>query len=115
VKINDSSLWPDELGDLRFETQEGSDGDFQVLSSDGAKLALLVHHEEGWLPGYAEYPLSVGVGWELVLPGRGPEVLDRRLLLGATDRQAPTLNADVIAWATLTILTQMAGRIPGRG
>jgi hypothetical protein len=59
--------------------------------------------------------VAVADGWELVLAGNDIEVLVRQLLVKPAGQESRTLTDDVIAWAALTILSRMAGRVPGQG
>ena len=113
MKINDPSLWPDELGDLHFDfpTDDSDGGDVLVLNERGLMLGLLFWREDA--PEGVELPISGG--WELVMEGDDDEPLSRQVLVLAANEEIPTLTDDVIAWATLTILCRMAGRCPGQG
>jgi hypothetical protein len=119
MNINDPSLWPDELGDLRFEPlEDGGTDDIMVISENEGTLAMLIRHHEPWLAtlgsqGVIEIP--PGSGWELLLPGRGPDLLERRLLYRPGREATAGLTDDVIAWATLTVLIQRAGHVPRQG
>jgi hypothetical protein len=119
MRINDPSLWPDEIGDLRFVAQdETAEHDVVVVSEHGVTLALLFYRECCPIAAMCDDEdsgLPAADAWELVLAGDEIEVLERRLLVKPAGEESGTLTDDVIAWATLTILSRIAQRVPGRG
>jgi hypothetical protein len=117
VKINDSRLWPADLGPLRFVAQGASaDCDVFVIADDDTKLATLTARADTRSTAVGDADaLVVNSGFELVMPARGSTPSARWLLSRPGGVTSGALSDDVIAWVTLTILSQLGGRAPGRG
>jgi hypothetical protein len=119
MRFDDPSLWPPQLGDLRFESPSGEgEAEIRIVSDRGDILGLLLRHDGcsvAQLHECAEFHVPAAHAWELVMKASGGEVLGRTMLFGRVAEQPATLTDEIAAWATLTLLSRMAGRCPGRG
>jgi hypothetical protein len=118
MKLNDPTLWPAQLGDLHFRVPaDGGDCEMQVVS-DGEILARLFRHDAcsvGALVQGDGVDTPVGEAWELVMEGSEDEVLARELLFRPAADEPTVLSDEIVAWATLTVLSRLGDRRPGRG
>jgi hypothetical protein len=119
MRINDPSLWPAQLGDLRFDSpSEKESNEIRIVSARGDIVGLLFRHDGcsvDQLHQSAEFHVPAAEGWELVMKGGDGKVIGRNMLFGRVAEQPATLTDDIAAWATLTLLSRMVSRSPARG
>jgi hypothetical protein len=88
-----------------------------IRSERGVTLAMLFRHDRSWedlVDRVPDVDARTTGGWELVL-GSGTELVGRQALFLPSGANSSGLSNDIIAWATLTILSRIAGRSPRQG
>jgi hypothetical protein len=114
MKLNDASLWPSDLGPLRFVPAVGEfvrPGQLTLETADGTELAFLypLYADECAVEAWDGRGTTVVVpagSWELTLYDAHGSVVDMKVLAGGegSDDESRTAAPGVRAWAILMVL-----------
>ncbi len=122
MKITDPSLWPPHLPEIRIEPSEPLSGReaYDVMTSDGAQLAAMAALRADDDPIAFDHMndtlISVEGCWELTMVRADGRLRESRILFRAPEAGRPGgLDAELRAWATLTVLWAFGGERRGRG